>query len=295
LEVLYGDLDDNGSFEIVETYHDRQLNRRVPERGLLAMAAAMPALGGTWKTHRDYALASVEDVLGPALSRAKRLTAQWLESTLFLNRGDHFEARPLPLEAQFAPAFAVCVGDLDHDACEDIFLSQNFFAVATGTPRYDAGRGLWVRGDGRGGFRAVPAYESGIQMDGEQRGAALGDFDRDGRPDLAVAQYAAATRLYRNTRASVGRRIALAGPSGNPDGVGATLRIVRDGRPGPAREIQAGSGYWSQHSPVQILGTPGALEKIWIRWPGGRVTESDLPQAATEVRVLMSGEVQTVR
>jgi len=46
----------------------------------------------------------------------------------FLNHGDHFEAIPLPAEAQLAPAFAVLLGDFDGDGAEDVFLSQNFFA-----------------------------------------------------------------------------------------------------------------------------------------------------------------------
>ena len=32
----------------------------------------------------------------------------------------------LPLEAQWAPAFGVNVGDMDGDGREDVFLSQNF-------------------------------------------------------------------------------------------------------------------------------------------------------------------------
>ena len=116
----------------------------------------------------------------------RHFEADWLETTALLNRGDHFEARVLPLEAQLAPGFAVCVADYDGDGNEDVFLSQNFFAVNADTSRYDAGRGLLLQGDGQGGFRAVPGQESGIKVYGEQRGAAVCDFDGDGRTDLVV-------------------------------------------------------------------------------------------------------------
>ena len=100
---------------------------------------------------------------------AKELRANWFDSTVFLNRENHFEPKPLPMEAQLSPAFAVCVADIDGDGNEDIFLSQNFFATDPRTGRYDGGRGLWLRGDGNGGFTAIPAKESGVKIYGDQR------------------------------------------------------------------------------------------------------------------------------
>ena len=110
-----------------------------------------------------------------------RVTA--LESRVFLNRGDHFESRVLPAEAQWAPAFGVSVADFNGDGFEDVFLSQNFFAVPPDESRLDAGRGLLLRGDGRGGFAPLSGAESGIEVYGEQRGSAVADLDHDGRPD----------------------------------------------------------------------------------------------------------------
>jgi hypothetical protein len=122
------------------------------------------------------------------LERFRFLEANWLETTLFLNRGNRFEPRPLPLEAQFAPAFGVGVGDFDGDGHKDVFLAQNFFATHPDTSRHDAGRGLWLRGDGSGGFVPVSGQESGVNVYGEQRGCALADYDHDGWVDLVVTQ-----------------------------------------------------------------------------------------------------------
>src|SRR5437660_12860046 len=167
---------------------------------------ALPAVRLSTRTYAAYANATLEHVLGPAFSAAKHLEARTLDHYVFLNRGGTFEARPLPAEAQFAPAFYAGVADLDGDGHEDVFLAQNFFPTDLATPRYDAGRGLVLRGRGDGTLEPVPGQVSGILVYGDQRGAALADYDGDGRIDLVVPHNRAETKMYHNGRARWGPR-----------------------------------------------------------------------------------------
>src|SRR5262245_40454691 len=48
--------------------------------------------------------------------------------------------------------FSVNVADVDGDGIEDLFCSQNFFGTASDISCDDNGRGLWLRGTGRGTF-----------------------------------------------------------------------------------------------------------------------------------------------
>ncbi len=295
LRIYYGEFAQSGDVQLLESYFEPSSAKYVPNRMLERVTQAMPLLAARFPTHQSWAEAGIEDALGDQRNTMRFVEADWLETTVFLNRGDHFEARVLPMEAQLAPAFAICVADYDGDGKEDIFLSQNFFAVNRDTSRYDAGRGLWLQGDGRGGFRAVPGQESGIKVYGEQRGAAVCDYDGDGRTDLVITQNDDQTRLFHNVNGKPGLRVRLQGPAANPLGIGAVLRLKFGDQFGPAREIHGGSGYWSQDGMVQVMSGPGTPTQIWVRWPGGATSNSDLPAGAKEVVVDFNGRVRQTR
>ncbi|MFI5228190.1 MAG: FG-GAP-like repeat-containing protein [Gemmatimonadales bacterium] len=285
LALVYGAFGARGEDEMLLAQHDDRLGGLAPLASFSRVRVAMPDVASRLHTFAAYADATVSRVLGADSSRAHTLYARTLDNMVFMNRGDHFDAVPLPSEAQLAPAFYAGVADFDGDGHEDLFLSQNFYPTAPGVQRYDAGRGLLMLGDGHGHLRALPGARSGIEVYGDQRGAAFADFDGDGRVDLAVSQNGAQTRLFRNRGAKPGLRVRLKGPASNPDGIGAQLRVVYGDSMGPVREVQAGSGYWSQNGAVQVLGLSGTATAVWVRWPGGQVTRTGVPRDAREVTV----------
>jgi len=292
LRLYYSDADRNGSVQSIEAYFDAPSGSWRPIRGLDFLSIGMPQLREKFRTHAAFGEASIED-LWPDFSKVNYLEANRLESVVLFNRGDHFESRSLPIEAQFAPAFGTVVADFDGDGHEDIFLGQNFFAVRSDIPRMDAGQGLLLRGDGRGNFTPLPASKSGVEIYGEQRGAAAADFDGDGRVDLAVAQNGSELKVFRNIHAQQGRRVHLKGPRQNPEAIGAALRLYTGGGWGPLREIQAGSGYLSQNSSTQIFPKTQAAASLWIRWPGGQTNMVELPGDALDIEIDQGANVKS--
>ena len=306
VRMYYGDISGRGALDVIEAVNDPLRGVEIPRRMRDALALAYPPLMGQFPSHKAYVEATMDQVLATFPQRLEKVEARTLASMIFFNRTNHFDGVELPYEAQIAPGFAVNVADFDGDGHEDIFLSQNFFdlasvAISASFPVYDAGRrldagrGLWLRGTGGGRLEAVPGQKSGILVYGEQRGAALCDFDGDGRVDLVVSQNGAETKLYQNMLGKPGLRVRLAGPPGNPDGVGATLRLVFSGRTGAAREIHGGSGYWSQDSVVQVMGCPETPTQLWVRWPGGKTTTGGIPAQAREITMDTEGKVTVNR
>ena len=288
LVMLHGPFGAAGEEEMILARNDPRVKGLAPLTSYARMRVAVPDIVNRVKTFGAFADATVEQILGPAMRDVKRMQVVTLDHMVFMNRGNHFDAAPLPRDAQLAPSFYAGVADFNGDGAEDVFLAQNFYPTAVGTPRYDAGRGLLLAGDGHGALTAMDAQRSGILVYGDQRGAAYADYNADGRLDLVVSQNAGATRLFRNRTAKSGLRVRVKGAAGNPDGVGVQMRVVYGDRMGPVREIQAGSGYWSENGAVQVFGLSSTPTSIWVRWPGGAVSQTPVAAGAKEVVVTRS-------
>jgi hypothetical protein len=282
--AYYGEIVQPGRVEFIETEWDPIASDYTPIRPLERLSAALPFVFEEFSSFKQFADAPIAKVLGERMPLAKQVSAGTLASTVFLNRGAKFEAVALPAEAQLAPAFSVNAADFDGDGNIDVFLSQNLIAMHPDYARQDAGRGLLLRGDGHGHFTPVSGDESGLKIYGEQRAAAVCDFDHDGRIDLAVTQNGAATKLYRNARSKAGTRVRLIGPPGNPLAIGAQFWIDHGNSKGLVQEIQSGSGYFAQESATKLIfdDRPGRLV---VRWPAGQTSVAPFTPGAPEIMV----------
>ncbi|MFO1496884.1 MAG: VCBS repeat-containing protein [Verrucomicrobiota bacterium] len=171
LRLYYGDFLRNGTIEVIEAYVNREMKKAVPFAGLNAMARALPFLRDRVAGYEAFGLASVEEILGDRASLAKVAPVNTLASMVFFNRAGRFQPVALPLEAQLAPGFGICVGDMDGDGLEDIFLSQNFFALGPEIPRMDAGRGVWLKGMATALSRPSPDRKAASRFTGNNADA----------------------------------------------------------------------------------------------------------------------------
>lgn len=280
-----------GIEDLIETEYDFQRDRVQPRRYLDDLAQAFPFLRERFPTYAAYSQCDVSDILKdlPPAPETKLYRSTTLETTLFLNRGNHFDRVPLPKEAQWSPAFGVNIADFDGNGTEDIFLSQNCSGLQSQMSPMNAGLGLLLLNQTSPGnaiqLRPVPSQESGIRSYGNQRGSAVADFDGDGRIDIAIGQNQGPTQLYRNQSAQPGLRIRLSGPPENPQGIGAVLQWQSASHSGPAHEIHGGSGYRSQDSSVCALSVREQGASLRVLWPGGKVSITPIPADAHSIEI----------
>src|SRR5690625_7330656 len=75
----------------------------------------------------------------------------------------------LPVEAQFAPVFGMLCGDYDGDGIPDLLVTGNSYSTEMFTGWYDASKGLYLKGDGAGGFTPVRLTASGFHVLGDAK------------------------------------------------------------------------------------------------------------------------------
>jgi len=142
-----------------------------PLAGLDELTRHIPELRGKYASYAEFGASRIEDIFPASeLRQAEVLEAYLLTSSLAVNNGDGtFDLRPLPVEAQFAPIYAVLADDFDGDGHTDLVVAGNLHGVPPMRGRYDASYGLLLSGDGTGRFRPVDMEESGLVIDGQVR------------------------------------------------------------------------------------------------------------------------------
>jgi hypothetical protein len=163
------DFDRNGFVEQIVSSYSGGVSYPITLRDDLLRA--LPFLEARYPTFEEYARQTVTDVFGPAdLADAVLKQAHTFATTLARNNGDgSFTLVPLPLEAQLAPVYGILAAELDGDGTLDLLLAGNFDGVKPEIGRMSASYGLFLSGDGRGGFTPVPTSESGFLVPGQAR------------------------------------------------------------------------------------------------------------------------------
>ena len=135
-------------------------------------------------------------------------------------------------------------------------------------------RNVLYANNGDGTYSDVSGV-AGLDFLEDGRSFALADFDHDGRLEVLVKnRNSPQIRLMKNVMDGLGTSIAfrLRGTKSNRDAIGAVVTVETESGK-QVRELQAGSGFLSQHSKDVFfgLGPAKGTVKATVRWPSGQV------------------------
>jgi hypothetical protein len=253
MRIYAKDFDKNGQIDPICSYYVQGESYPIYHRNILI--SQMPILQKTFRTYEDYAKATIHDILDESqLQDAYISECNYFNSAWFENLGDGtFKVRSLPVEVQFAPVFGMLADDYDHDGHLDLLLTGNSYSFNVEDGQFDAFTGLLVRGDGRRGFSAVPARETGFFVDGDAKAMTVLSMPK-GSDMILVAQNSGELKAFKYQRSGM-EPIRL-----RQDDLKAEI-LYNDGKT-ECREFYYGSGYLSHSS--RILHVPENAHTVKI-------------------------------
>jgi ASPIC and UnbV/FG-GAP-like repeat len=239
---VYGkDFDNDGTYDMLTSLYLPDSNgerKEFPAVSRDDLSRQMATMRKKFPSYKSYAAATMDQVLTPEQRQgATILAANQFRSCLFRNDGHgKFTMIPLPPQAQFSVLNGMVAGDLDGDGNLDLVVNGNDYGTEVSTGRYDALNGLFLKGDGKGGFWPESILASGIYIPGD--GKALAALrGAGGHYLLAAGQNRGPLKLY--ARREKGWQVGL-----EPGDVGA-LVTLKDGRV-RREEFHFGESFLSQ-------------------------------------------------
>ena len=168
VRLIYSDFDQNGSTDPIFTHYlQGEEVFAYSKDELLSQIIELKKLFPDYKTFAQTP--PNEYFSAEQLADADTLSATLFESVYLENQGGSFTVTSLPLEAQFAPVYAITSSDINQDGHQDLILGGNQSVTRVSTGRYDASFGLVLAGSSNGKFEVIPPQHSGIMVRGDVR------------------------------------------------------------------------------------------------------------------------------
>ncbi len=166
LQLVYQDFDKNGSVDPILTHYVQ--GKSYPFASRDEMLDQIYALRKKFTSYAAYSEATLEDLFSTEeLKNSNKLVASEVRTMFFRNEGTSFTMHALPIEAQYAPVYAIEILDYNNDGNADIILAGNQHATRVRLGAIDANYGQLFEGDGRGNFKFIPQAKSGLKLSGD--------------------------------------------------------------------------------------------------------------------------------
>jgi hypothetical protein len=172
-DVYAADFEKDGQWDIVLSYY--QGEKQFPLRGRDCFIQQNPGIAIKFPTYEEFGEATVSDIYTrKALNESLHLQAETFASAYFENDGKgNFKLHKFPNEAQLSSINDIIIEDFNKDGDLDILAAGNLLNMEIVTPRNDGSIGVYMEGNGKGGFKIKPAGESGFFTPNDIKSLAL--------------------------------------------------------------------------------------------------------------------------
>ena len=168
--MYLNDFDGNNTDDIVLGYH--QNNEVFPVRGRQCTSNQMAFVKDKFKTYNKYGSANLKQVYGDKLNEGIKYAATTFATAIFRNKNNtSFQFEALENAVQVSSVNKIFIADFDKDGYKDLVLLGNLYGSEVETPRNDASYGHFMKGNGKGKFKAIPANISGLWAEGDIKDA----------------------------------------------------------------------------------------------------------------------------
>ncbi|GAB3533574.1 VCBS repeat-containing protein [Pontibacter brevis] len=177
LSIFAKDFDNNGSIDPVLACYLKATDgtmKPFPMHTRDDLNAQMPRTRSLFPRYIHYANATIDEVIPQAEREgALIMKATHFQSSYIENLGNgKFKMKLLPKAAQLAPVYGMQPDDVDGDGNLDLLLVGNDYGTEVFTGRYDAFAGLYLKGNGKGGFFPTTLTSSGFFVNGDAKAIA---------------------------------------------------------------------------------------------------------------------------
>ena len=132
----------------------------------------VPSLKKKFFSYSSYADATIADIIPPEITAtAKPLPATTFNTIYLENTVKAFVKKELPVQAQYAPVYAMCSADVNADNNADVVLMGNNEYNRMRLSEYDANFGQVYPGDGKGNFTFLAQFVASLSIKGDVRNA----------------------------------------------------------------------------------------------------------------------------
>ena len=166
--LVYDDFDQNGTTDFFMSYYIQ--GKSYPCYSRDEVAEQIPLLKKKFPDYKTFSTATMEDFFEENVrAKANKKEITNLKTLILENKKGEFILHQLPIEAQFAPVYAILATDFNHDGKKDLLLMGNNSKFRLRIGKVDANSGLMFLNKGSFNFETRSLQQSGVYVRGDVR------------------------------------------------------------------------------------------------------------------------------